>query len=369
MLLLAEGYDNYNSRANMRERWGWNGLNADTFETTDSRFSGKCVRMNGSDDMTAHTASFYDGYESGGSTPDRFLTPAGGPIHAAFWMRIDSIPASPSGNNRWFGFRLADNSNGLSVRSIDGDATKIGFSKYNDSTIVSSVKHGWSTFTWHHVEVATYIHETSGWFKVWVDGILILDYSGSTSPLGSGSPQLGRVSFSAFPANLDTYYDDIVVWDETGTDFAHSRLAEHRIDTLWVNGNGDANELTASPSVDNHLNVDETPFHDSGTTHNHTASDGVKELYAMENLSRTPRDIYGVTVHAWAQGPTLGTEMTQLIKSGGTEISGNQVHTASSYGFHQTRRGKNQVNNAWSKSDIDSIQCGVLVNNSTWPPS
>jgi hypothetical protein len=89
---------------------------------------------------------------------------------------------------------------------------------YRDSTEIADS--GWvpTTGRWYLIEIEVYLHDTLGFFKVWADGVLRIDFSGDTR--GSG----GAASWQCYGEQYP-YWDDIGVnsislrWDSESMPF------------------------------------------------------------------------------------------------------------------------------------------------------
>ena len=76
---------------------------------------------------------------------------------------------------------------------------------YRGATEISNSGISPVTLTWYLAEAEIFVHDTLGVFKVWIDDVLIIDFSGDTL---DGTTEMGKLILSG---NDTPYWDDIAV--------------------------------------------------------------------------------------------------------------------------------------------------------------
>lgn len=347
-LIFVDGFDGYTSSADMIAMSSrWRSSIDVTYRDTGNKWGEPCVEA--AHHLTSRLMTTADGLP--GPNPEI------GPVHIAFWMRMMDYDIAIGGTDKFFEFVNENDSDGIALRS-GGDKTRFGWSRYGNSSNVETALHGKDGNNWVHVEIACKVDNTTGFFKCWIDGSLLFDYSGDTQ---GSAPSAGGLNQIGFARGFDeeTRFDDIVMWDETGTDFSYSQLGRHRIETLTPTSNGDTVQFTPNTGS-NYQNVDETRFHDGDTTYNYVTEGNMKDLYNCSNLGRTPESIFGVAVHLRCkENGAASLKARSIIKSNSIQVDGELSNVGSSVSQISFLRGKNASGGAWTKSLVDAIQIGV----------
>ncbi len=231
--------------------------------------------------------------------------------------------------------------NGSTVDSIDVAAA--GFSNVN---------------TWYHIGVAYKADASSGFFSVYLDGVQILTYSGNTGTSISGFYMGGDVDTgSGWLA--EAYIDDFTLDDTTGESDAPVPSPEY----LWIvaNGAGASTNLTPNTGA-NYAAVDDTTP-DDDTTYVYGDADGVKDSYAMSDITLPAG--YGIVARiaaAWARKSDAGTDSQFKLGSrsnGGTEALSSGKTLATAYGVIWERQTTDPDAAAWTETTINNSE-GVI---------
>lgn len=363
-LLFCDGLDGYSNGDQMDtgSYARWNNSSGATLVAAGSKWGGKCVEID-----------VFDSINSFNTDDDHVgVSVVGGPIHFAFWVNLYDYVSTNAAERQFIRIDTEGNNGSFNITSYPNDKTKLTVNKFNSFDDLGNFDHGMSSDTWHHFEIVLFVSTTgTGYVKIWIDELLRFDYSGATAD-SAATHGFNQLMFSSFPPGDDVRFDDFILWDESGSEFTHTQLGKHRIQTLMPNANGDSNTFSASPNVDNYLNVDEDGFRDSDNTYNHTIYDGALELYGFSDLGRTPTSIYGVMSRVWARKTGDNPEIKLIVKSNGVEVDGGLVSVTANtfYQFFSYFREKNTSNTSWVGSEIDAIQAGIDTNEDGWeaPP-
>jgi hypothetical protein len=175
---------------------------------------------------------------------------------------------------------------------------------------------------WQYLAVDLYIHDTSGYCKIYVNGHLILNYSGDTkiSNTEARVESIGLTSGDTSLSRISMYYDDVYLADNTGT-INNTIILDCRVQTLLPTADTAQKDFTPLSGSDNYAMVDdETP--DGDTTYVYTATDGHKDLYEVENLDENSKTVYAVSSFAVAKKTDVDyVSLNCIVDSGGTESS------------------------------------------------
>lgn len=218
------------------------------------------------------------------------------------------------------------------------------------------------TGEWHWVSMKVKISDSTGTIDVEVDGVSVFSFAGDT--LQAGTAVSGAFVFGG-EQTVDFTYDDIIVTDVAGSAPFNDLLSDRRIDTILPNAVGDSSGFTASPAVDNYLNVDDTAP-DDDTTYVEAEASTTKDLYNMASMGFSPGSIDLVNVVALARNPDAGGTQLKLIAteaaSGATEATGSAQTPTSGYGYLDEQFLLNpETAAAWTESEVNGIQAGMEI--------
>ncbi len=212
---------------------------------------------------------------------------------------------------------------------------------------------------WHWVSMRYKASNTVGTYDIDVDGVNVFSFSGDT--VNSGFQEVNTVKFGA--DNLqDWTYDDVIITDIAGSSPFNDILTDRRIDTIRPDATGDATDFTASPAVDNYLNVDDvTP--DDDTTYVESGVSADKDLYNFGALGFSPGAIDVVNVVGLVRNPDAGTtEFKMKVKSGTTEGDGSSQTPSATYKYLDDNFLVNpDTASAWTESEVNGMQAGQEI--------
>lgn len=274
--------------------------------------------------------------------------------HWAFWVKVSDLPASEvdfilmgdTAGSSSSSVRLRINASGdLLIRDYGSP-----FSGLNAAGVLVDLD-------WHHIEVAYVAKNSGGSYQVWVDGVSAITKSGDTMELGTPT----AVAFFCVlgQTSMTTYIDDVVIWDETGSDFVTAHLDEHRIETRTAEADG-TSDFTPSTGGDNYAMVDDANGSDLDSTYVQSTGVGDVDLYDLVPLGRTPVAVHGIAVKTVAKKTDTGdVTMHHRIKTGGADFEGADKALVVTYFTYVDFWGKNpDTTTSWTPSDIDNLQFG-----------
>lgn len=309
-LLWMDGFDKYSADADLANR-NYTFTANSHFQATAGRNGGGAIQAVGTGDADFNIP----------------IAVTGGTIfHTAGWYKFTAgvpignfIKFFDSGRTQWGG-----------LKAINGDGTLQGV-KWQGTGDYSSAAGILNADTYQHIETAIQFAD-AGFFKVWVDGTLVINITGDiTTNTGNGADIAWMsISKATVSGPTDTKVDDLVIWDESGTVYALTQLGLHKIETLTPSGAGSHADFTPSAGS-NYQNVDDAGAHNGDTDYNETTTLNGKDSYAIGDLSSTPNAIYGVQVVSQAKYINAANDVKNLLRSGTTEATGTQTTLQSAY--------------------------------------
>lgn len=348
-LLFCDGFDSYTAASEYTYKWSTS-QNAPGFNATAGKFGGGCMTMN----------SYYT--PSGLTTKNIGLN-AANTIYAGFWFKSTGLPnVDGSGNTGNNGFGLP-NSGGGAYTVVTAGTTVPGavqLIKLGSATVLGTGTVNICDGNWHWVEVGVLLSTTSsGWGKVYVDGVLQVNYSGVTMNGAYTLSGWATLSFmqNASGNNYTWYYDDFIVWDSTGSNFNTSPLGPQRIVTLNPNAEGDTDQFT--PSTGSNYSCVSGDY--TATTYVSDGSTGNVDLYKYPTLPYNPASISAVVATYYAQNPGTGSaNLIAKLKTSGTLISGSTWGLANgANNLYQNIFYADASGAAWTYTSVNAMQVGI----------
>jgi hypothetical protein len=376
-LLLSDGFDWISATADITQQWrSTNGTNI-TLNSTGNPWGGKCIQMTDSAPNSAgmdgifeelyqpisgsvirvffriKTSASFAGSGVAGTVGSNF--PSGG---ESLW-KLQTLYESTSGAPC---LSAGLNSSGFIVVMRGEDATS------NARTAAAIGAVAVNDANWHSVEFEITIGAT-GSVKVWIDGTLdinstSIDTDDFNAARGLSSLYLFGLGMGKNDATSSefVYYDDVIVWDDSGTDFTGSFGSDvPRIETRIPNNAGDTTQFTASAGS-NYQCVDDplSAAADDDSTYVESTTSGHIDLYNYQNYTIYPSSIKGVKVATKARITTDGrAQMRVKAKAGGTSGNGSTHEVwATTYAYHYAVFGKQPDATAWNLIDLDGAQFG-----------
>lgn len=216
---------------------------------------------------------------------------------------------------------------------------------------------------WHYWEIKFTIDESAGSVEVRRDGITILNVSNVDTRNGGADANVRTIRFGQNANNSYGSLDDVYILKNDGsgkTDF----LGEIEVEALVPDGNGNYSDLTGSDgdSIDNYLHVDDnTSVNDSNYVG--SPNDGDKDTYSLSGLVRTSTVIHGLHIsHRSRKSDTSNKSMRRVLRSGGSDDTGDDVALIASFVWYQEILEQNPVSGlGWTHSDVDNLEVGVEV--------
>ena len=357
MLLLAESFDDFNVVADM-VAIGYSVGNpaSGTLATIEAGgvSGGRCFRS--ALNATRYTADMP--YKATKAANGRLL-------RSSFFMRSDSAPSTGSpAIVSWVteatAWQLQATTTGFAITTRHGSTS-------SNMQGVSGVAHDGA---WHHWEFEFLVSTTSsgpdGAVRVWIDGVLALDFTGNTtasSATAANPPKFAYTSIGNPNNSAGRFsYDDFMVWDDynDGDGFT-GRLGVWVMETLRPTAAGDLQDWTPSTGTNHAALLDDinlatdTDFLSSGVI-------GAGELNAYSDPSAAATQIKAVLVNTFAQAFVAGSgAIKNVAKSGAAfDRSLEQPVTTTLLKRIQTSHPNDPATGvAWTPAAVAAAQFGL----------
>ncbi len=194
--------------------------------------------------------------------------------------------------------------------------------------------------------------DSGGVFKLWVDGVLGIDYSGDTTN-GIGNCKSILFGYLSGISNGYLYMDDLII---STTDITKNL----RIAGKAVTGAGSNADWTPSSGSNNWDTVEEIPPSDSD--YNYTNTIGHVDTFNIANCTESIASIEALQVNfnCAYEGTPTPSGIQSVLRHGGTDYaSGTTILLPSSFGHrfqvYETNPG---TGSAFTESDINNLEVG-----------
>lgn len=179
--------------------------------------------------------------------------------------------------------------------------------------------------TWHYIEVELFVHDTLGVCRVWLNGVKVIDVENVDTRGQTSSDMVRRVRFTiAGSGEGGLRIDDVYVKNTL------TALGPQRVETLrpvadseigWTRNAGTTNFSRVADSTS-----------DGDTTHVSASTPGVRDRYALGDLSGIPLSISAVVPVIVARMDDTGPRQVKFgVRSGGVDAWSSDRTMAASY--------------------------------------
>lgn len=210
---------------------------------------------------------------------------------------------------------------------------------------------------WNYIEWEIVMSQTVGTFKLWVNGVQVMNASGlDNCDTANVNCRYVRISISN-GLDSDAYFDDFYITDGsrlTGSPFAIS---------LHPTTDGGVNVWTALSGTDEWDMVNENTS-DTDTTYNQASNVGDESRHGCEDLPSYVTSVLAVGAIAYLR-KTDATARTAraLLNSGGTESLGSTLTLATTYSTSRIGVLETDPNTAaaWTLANVNALEVGYEV--------
>jgi hypothetical protein len=215
--------------------------------------------------------------------------------------------------------------------------------------------------TFHFIEVELVIHDTTGSFKVWVDGTLVINATGvdtrsnvGVNPADADTIWLGSDGGNPGPGTTSTFDDFYYKDTNAKVGLAKVEVLPPTSDVLQT--------FARSTGATNFSLVDEAQAN-GDTDYVQGSAVGDRDTYGFTDLSSTPASIYAVQATAFAEKTDAAARSIALqVISGATTSDGANFALASSYGkFDRIMETDPNTAAAWTAANVNALTGGPKV--------
>jgi hypothetical protein len=269
-------------------------------------------------------------------------------------INLATLPGSIS---RLFSF-YDGSTDGVNIR-VKSDGTIAAY--LGSSTLLGTSTSQLTATNWYYIELKVVTHNTAGTVDLVVNGSSWLSLTSQDTQPGSNAYHTA-VRLGQNDGAVYTRYDDMYVLDSTGSK-NNAMLGNHRVDSLDPDGAGDDTNWTPSAGS-NYQCVDDGALLDEDTSYNETSTDAHDDLFTYDNLPGDASTVAGVMIVTETRVTTGSMDVSQNIKSGGTEYPGSADTIVSTTYVTITRLEEDDPDTsvAWTVSGVNGAQFGVRAN-------
>jgi len=341
---------------------GWSGYTGLTYTTFENILQAKWPGSYWMDDSTVSTDSdrfpSEDVWRPTDSGSEAWVFDLlDNPEEIACGLYLKSNSGSSSRNN--FYPIITINNGSYAHIQIEASPIDIRVKLLHSSTVVATFYSVLEARRWNLIELKAKVHDTTGYWEIYVNGVLIGSNTGIDTKYSTYN--VNQVRFHgglAYNKIGDTYCCDL-----TGSK-NNDVLGPFHIQGILPNANGDDSDWTPSANADNYTMVNDVTANESDYVESGTPAD--QDLYNYENLSGTWDEIFGLQINTRLFMDSANSEtIAVLCSSNSTEDSANFTANNDSVGmgdeaqFMRILENDPDTSNAWDPTDIDSAQFGV----------
>jgi hypothetical protein len=244
------------------------------------------------------------------------------------------------------------------LRVFDANNTEVYLS---DSRIIFSN-------IWHFLEVKCVVGN-SGTLIVKIDGETVVSLSGTIDTQSGSYTKVDRVIIESpyyyITSSYYIYWDDIVIFDDSGAAPLNDFIGDARIHVLLPNADDTQSDWTRNTGSNDYEAIDDPVpgVRDDDTTYISATTATHKSLFEFENLPVTPETIYAVASSVEARKTDGGDKsMRTYVDSGGTLYTGDTWNVSIEYRhWRYIWETDPDTSVAWIKSGVDALKAGVEV--------
>jgi hypothetical protein len=266
-------------------------------------------------------------------------------------------------------FRESDGTNHIGIRiNADGTLSVVrgALNGAVGTTVLATSTNATLADTWYHIEFKATINNSTGAYKVHVNGSStgwIPEATGVDTREGGTVGAANQLIIGGAGANC--FFDDLYFFDDVAGDgFTDFKGVCEVVTRIASSGDGTHADFTPSTGTDNGAMVDDaTP--DGDTTYNASSTVGHRDSYNFSALGITGT-IHGLQLNNWCRNSDAGARSVngfyQSTSSPGITDGTNVVALSTSYIDVREPWGENpETTNAWTVSEIDAAEFGLEV--------
>jgi hypothetical protein len=276
-----------------------------------------------------------------------------------FAVKFGSLPASTSDF-----FALTSDATAtahVSLRLTSTGSIDVGRSSSAGFAILGSSVAGLLNIgVWYYVELQAKLSDTVGTAIVRVNGVTVIGPLSNLDTKNNGT----KTTFDSISLRVGSattpYFDDLYLMSGTGDTF----LGDIVIETLYPNGNGNANQWVGSDadSVNNYLLVDEVGVPDT-TDYVADSVSGHQDMYTLTDLVHSTGTIVGVCHSAYlAKTDAVNLRQVRIVNRRAADNKTAALTLATTYvAFQYMLPTDPETSAAWTIANVNALQSGVEV--------
>lgn len=293
-----------------------------------------------------------------------------------FKLSKTSAATDELGCGGWFRFNDAGNSNWaaqdfLGFVDTAGDRYVVNLrvnngilSVYRRTTFLQYADFYFQPNEWYFIAYKTVVNDTTGSYVVEVDGVEVLNVTGTdTREGGNGICDTVQI---AGAASGDNGFDigGLIAWDDQGgnvTDFPSHPIVFH---SIHPDGDGDDEDWSTSSGTDSYALVNETAPHDDDSDYIEDSTSSNRTLFTYENIPTAHTGILGIAINTVVR-ETDASDFTLIntVKSNGT-LYPEAAQAIAGQTYENIPNVLDQdpdTSSGWTVANLNSAQFGVEV--------
>jgi hypothetical protein len=262
---------------------------------------------------------------------------------AGFGTGVAVVRWLDGGGNRQAALQIASDG---TVRAMQGVSTLLGASSAGV----------WTADAFQYLEVEFVLSDTVGVFKVWLNGVQIINLT-NVDTKGQSATTFATLEFTGSGSGQGGFMIDDLYYNDVAT-----RIGECRVETIRPNADTADADWTPNGGTAHFSRVNET-VSDGDTTYVSSSTVGHRDLYELGNLSGVPAAIHAVAPVMIARKDDATTRAVALVTdSGGTvTVGGNKAMTASYARYADILELNPDTGSAWDAAAVNALLVGVEV--------
>lgn len=369
-LVFSEGFDAKSSNADLNIAPFTYQSGSTTVSVTSSAgvFGGKALTTRGSDGLSG-SFSYVDATFTGYAR----TTNGTNSIRASFWYRTNVKNNAASQTNIC---ALLDSGGIGAYLTLLHSTNCVRVLRWNDNATLATGSIPIYDDNWHHIEWEFVPNaSTGGVCKLWVDGVLDINITGSaTASAITSTNTFAKFRMLTSPGNnsafgdsltgsfgqIRTDFDDIIIYDDQGSAMNTAPLGPRRIYTVFPASDNTV-AYTRDSGANNYARVNDTALN-RDTSYVDGTSVGNADLYGLTSVSGwNPGTINAVSAKMWSAAPNGGRTARQNIKLSATTSNGATVTPGANYSFQSDFFYAKPGGGSWAVGDLSSLLLGVEV--------
>lgn len=344
--IFADGFDWVTAWADLYDRGYALFSNGVTIDTVNMHSGRACLSMDSSE-WAKHV----------------FRNPSSDTVFISFWFRSNLVSLTKN----FLAIFHGGTSEYYNIIKMDTNG-KLSWMPYSGGALAGPSTNSLTADTWHHIEIkCKFTNSTSaGDCLLKVDGGTWLDLgSGKDTMWGSIATGTGLGMYAGHAGLDDSYFDELVIWDDQGGAPWNTWQGKLQIETLKPNGNGNSSDFLGSDadSTDNYLHADEDT-QDGDTSYSGSATVTDKDLYAYQDITGDVSTVQAVQVVSVAKRTGSTTRKAKaLARTASIDYQGSEVLLGlDAYEYHEEQWLVNpNTTSAWIESEVNGAEFGLEI--------